>query len=399
MGRLEIFMTLWGGAGLLMVWGLWGFSFWLIGRVQRLKDLRPSEPPTWPTVSIIIPACNEADTIEAALTTILGQDYPQLQIVVIDDRSTDSTGERIAQVAARDPRIKSVRIESLPEGWLGKLHAMDQGVREATGEWLLFTDADVHFEAGSLKKTVAFAMEDRLDHLAILPDIFSETFWGKVALETFGVIFFAAMWKAILQSRDARNYVGIGAFNLVRREKFESTEGFAWLKMEVGDDVGLGLMMHRAGARSRLLSGASEMHVTWYRNFPEMAKGLEKNAFPVMARFKLRLLAGSLLVTCLMSTGPLVFALHPSISFAWLAGLSALLPLFAYAWRAKQRFGVPLLATLSGPVGLVLLSGVVLRSARRCLKDGGITWRGTLYPIKQLKAGQRVKLTAFGPKP
>jgi len=391
-------MALWGGLGVMLAWIVWPFAIWIMGHVPRLRDLHPVEPSAWPRVSVIIPACNEADTIEPALASVLSQGYPNLEVVVIDDRSSDGTGAAISRAAKRDPRVRQVRVDTLPEGWLGKVHALHRGVAEASGEWLLFTDADVHFEPGALEKAVAFAVEDELQHLAILPDIDAETFFGRVAMQAFGASFFTGMWRALLQNAQGRNFIGVGAFNLVERRAFDETPGFEWLKMEVGDDVGLGVMMYRAGARSRFLSGSGQMHVLWYRSYRDMLAGMEKNAFPLFTRYSYGLLALTVLIQCIAATGPWIFALHPSIPGAWIGGLSVALLIAAYAARAHRMFGVPVLVVLAMPLGQLQLCQIVLRSAARCFRDGGITWRGTTYPIERLKAERRFVLTAFGPK-
>jgi hypothetical protein len=162
--------------------------------------------------------------------------------------------------------------------------------------------------------------------------------------------------------------------------------------------VGLGVMMHRAGARSRFLSGAGEMRIVWYRTYREMVAGMEKNAFPLFTRYSYGLLAVMVLTECAAATGPLVFALHPSIPGAWIGGVSVALLIAAYAARAHRLLDAPALAILAMPLGQLQLAHIVLRSALRCARDGGITWRGTTYPLKQLKAERRFVLTALGPK-
>jgi cellulose synthase/poly-beta-1,6-N-acetylglucosamine synthase-like glycosyltransferase len=126
-------------------------------QVQKLVSLQVPAPTTWPRLSVVIPALNEVDTLEAALGTLLAETYPDLEIVLVDDRSTDGTGALVDRLAARDPRITPVHITALPEGWLGKVHALHVGTQHARGDWLLYTDADVHFGQGSLRHAVAVA--------------------------------------------------------------------------------------------------------------------------------------------------------------------------------------------------------------------------------------------------
>ncbi len=120
---------------------------------------------------MVIPACNEEESIRKAISQLLDQDYPNFEVIVVNDRSTDRTGVILDELKIIYPQLKVITISDLPSNWLGKNHAVYQGVKEATGEWLLLTDADVMFSPGSLRKTVKYSMENKLDHLTISPDI------------------------------------------------------------------------------------------------------------------------------------------------------------------------------------------------------------------------------------
>ncbi len=142
-----------------------------------------------------------------------------------------------------------VHVRELPEGWLGKVHALQRGVERAKGAWLLFTDADVHFAPGTLRRAVACAEERQLDHLAVAAQVILRSFWTGVCHGSAmrGIVALARPWE-VMDPR-SKKAIGTGAFNLVRRSVFDRTPGFGWLKLEVADDIGLGLMMKRAGAR------------------------------------------------------------------------------------------------------------------------------------------------------
>lgn len=231
----------------------WLFSAWSSLRSVRsvpvLERLSPPEPGKWPRLTLVVAARNEAAELEASLESRLREDYPDLELVVVNDRSTDATGEILDKVAARDRRVVPIHVRALPAGWLGKLHAMHRGVERASGEWILFTDADVHFQPGTLKRVVAYAEARKLDHVAALP-----TVWRGGALLD-AVIAFSL--RAIFMSfrawevEDPRTHTaaGCGAFNLVRRSAYERTPGFEWMKMEVADDLGLGQMLKAYGGR------------------------------------------------------------------------------------------------------------------------------------------------------
>jgi glycosyltransferase involved in cell wall biosynthesis len=135
-----------------------------------LRDLRPREPARWPSLSVVTPACNEGATIEDALRSRLAQGYLELEVMVVEDRSTDATASIVDRIAAEDPRLRALHIKELPRGWLGKLHALHRGAEAARGEWLLFTDADIHFAPETLRRAVAYCEERGLDFLTAMPE-------------------------------------------------------------------------------------------------------------------------------------------------------------------------------------------------------------------------------------
>ena len=225
-------------------------------RYATLAKLNPPEPESWPRVSVIAPARDEATTIGAALESRLADDYPDLEIVAIDDRSTDETGAIIRDLARNDDRLVPLRVDELPEGWLGKVNALKVGAEAASGEWLLFSDADVHVEPGSMRRAIAHALSEGFDHLAIIPEYGTGSVWvdavWAVFMRIFGIMF---DFSAIRDTSKPKAFIGSGAFNLVRREAFEATEGFEWLKLETTDDMSLGMMMKRNGFRCEGLDG------------------------------------------------------------------------------------------------------------------------------------------------
>ncbi len=237
----------------------------VVRRVPQLADTAVERSGAWPRVSQIVPACNEAESIEAAIRSRLAEGYPDTQLVLVEDRSDDGTAAIVDRLAADDRRIRVVHLRDLPDGWLGKVHALHSGVREADGEWLLFSDADVHLAPGALCRAVNYAEQHRLDHLAVLPELWPTTFLLDAVLATFVRIFclITRMWS--LTGPRWRTPLGIGAFNLVRRSAFERTAGFEWLRLEVVDDLGLAQMLHATGASGGIAGGRGLVGLRWYR--------------------------------------------------------------------------------------------------------------------------------------
>ena len=366
----------------------------LVRGVPVLAKSSPPEPPNWPTLSVVVPACNEADTLESAFVTILKQDYPNLQIVLVDDRSTDVTGAIADRLGASDRRVQTIHITELPDGWLGKVHALQRGLEQATGDWLLFTDADVHFCADVLRRAVAYCEHRRLDHLALMPELW----WTRLIPHTAATVFLRQLcvymrcWA--IENPRSRTFMGVGAFNLVRRSAFERTEGFEWLRLEVADDAGLGLMLKRSGARCCIALATGLLGLRWYPTVAAMARGAEKGFAP-LARCRLWRLLTACFCMAALELAPLL-ALVASI----VRGYWALLPA-AGVMLAAAVFSVALLAhwtksrILPGllfPLAALFNAAIMLRSGWLGLRRGGIVWRGTLYPSDVLRKGARVRL-------
>jgi glycosyltransferase involved in cell wall biosynthesis len=373
-----------------------GFGY-LIVAIKRLpvfRSLQAPMPGVWPRLSVVIPACNEAATLESAVATLLQQDYPDLEIVLVDDRSTDGTGELIDRLAHRDPRIRRVHVETLPQGWLGKVHALHRGVEQASGDWLLFTDADVHFAAGTLRRAIAVALHQRVDHLTLIPRAIQKSFWLDVAVNTFGLLFFITTRAGSVNRPHSKSFVGIGAFNLVNAERFQRTVGFEWLRLEPGDDVGLGMIIKQAGGATRLAFAYEDLSVQWYASVAAMFKGLEKNLFGPGSDYRWWLLLFRVGMIWALVVAPyfsLALGLAHGLAPLWIAGAAAISMHLIFSIFFVPEPKTKRLSLLLFPVGVLLITAMMLRAGYQCIKNGGIDWRGTHYPLDQLRTGQRVK--------
>lgn len=377
-----------------------GFIYWItqlfltfriIKSVPLLGKLQYDKFKEWPKVSVIIPACNEADTIKDAIQSRLQDDYPDIEILLIDDRSTDNTPEIVDKIAAQDSRVKAIHISALPEGWLGKIYAMHQGVLRATGDWFLFSDADVYIKPTTLKRVVAYCESRKLDHLAVLPEFYPTNFFLDTVFSIFmRMICLAGRFWAIEDEKSSAS-VGSGSFNLVRRTAFERTEGFEWLKLEVADDVVLGQMLKKSGARSCLINGREYVGVYFYRSLREAALGAEKAVFTVMGNFSLRQLILISVIMFGLEMSPF-FALIPmGIPYIRFLAVAMFLVTLAVLVSINKWLNRAILPSLFLPVGITTIVILIVRSGILGVKRKGIFWRGTFYPTKMLKEGKRYK--------
>jgi GT2 family glycosyltransferase len=386
-------------ATLIALCGFWALGFLYLFRatfhVPQLHRLQFSEPKDRPLLSIVIPACNEAANIEAAVESLLQQDYANFEIVLVDDRSTDGTGEIIDRLAAREPRLRALHVRTLPKGWLGKVHALHRGFEITKGDWLLFTDADVHFAPGTLSRAVGWAAANRIDHLALAPLAVQQSFLLDIVVHTFMLLFLLGTRAVGINRPSSRAFAGVGAFNLVRRAVFQRTPGFPWLRLEPCDDVGLGLMVKRAGGRSYFAFAQQHLTVVWYPSVAAMFKGLEKNLFGSTANYRWWLTAIDTLGLTALAAAPalaLFVGLSESRGLLSSAGLSALALHWSFSLCAATQGWRSRFSLLFAPLGLLMIGAMMVHAAWKCLAQGGIDWRGTRYPLQQLRAGQRVKL-------
>lgn len=347
---------------------------WVRARVRVLEDLRPPEPATWPKVSVVIAARDEADTIEHAIATRLEDDYPDLEIVVVDDRSTDGTHAIVDRIAAADPRVTAVHIDELPEGWLGKVHAMHRGIEACRGDWILLSDADVHVAPGTMRRVIALAESEGLDHVSALP-----TVWKR------GVLFDAVLAAGVrlICCASLTTPAGAGAFNLMRRRTYEASPGMRALRMEVGDDVELARILVRAGARSTWVNGRRLLGLAFYPSLDAMKASMEKVAgvrggHPLAIGF-------AALAFATIEIAPFAGALFEAYRWPSLA-IGALV--LAVSVTMNRWFDQPGAPALLSPLGAQIGAWFLLRAAVLALVRGGIYWRGTFYSRAMLSAAR-----------
>ena len=352
-------------------------------RLPRLATDRSPAPTRWPRVSLVFAARNESATVEAAAATMLALDYPDLELIAVNDRSEDDTGARLAALAAHEPRLHVDHVRELPRGWLGKNHALHHGAARATGEWILFTDADVHFAPDALRRAIALAAARRLDHLTATPRLHGAGDALGVCVGAFSLIFalFLRPWK-IADPRSAA-HGGIGAFNLVRAAAYRHAGGHEPIRLRPDDDVQLGRLLKLRGGRSDFALGAEVLSVSWYANVGELIRGLTKNVFAGVD-YRAWMIVGGVAAHALFFFAPLV-ALGTASGTAWMLNATAVALMWLVAVDNTRFDGGRWWWGLLFPVGLVVLDYIMLRSMVVTLAQRGITWRGTHYPLAELR--------------
>lgn len=358
---------------------------WMRRRLEHLTDVTlPADSPP-PAVSIVVPSRDEEREVEAATRSLLRQEGVRLEVVAVDDRSTDGTGAILDRLAAEDPRLRVVHVKDLPDGWLGKNHACHEGAAVAGGDWLLFTDGDVHLAPDALRRAVAYASEHRLGHLTALPHMVTGGFWERAFVAAFAVLVSLKfrMWE--LRRQGTHAYVGVGAFNLVRRPDYLAVGGHRTLALEVVDDVKLGLILRRSGVRQGAIDSDGLVRVRWQRGLVASWRGLVKNSFAAVEwRWAMTVVGGVFLT--LLALVPAAAVLLAPAEVRLLAALPLGLSIAFHGGAARRTASGTGLEGLTFPVCAAALIAVSVWSAVSATLRG-VTWRGRRYPLHVLRRG------------
>lgn len=372
-------------AALILLFNLYATLDIVLGtrKVRNLVDIVPLEVSVQPPVSIIVPACNEEDTIEPALRSLLSLDYAHLEIIVINDRSTDRTGEILKTMRKEHPELQILTIENLPEGWLGKNHALHQGANVAKGEYLLFTDADILFARSTLTHAMTLMVKENRDHLVLIfKNIAKGWLLNAMMLDAAGGLFFLFKpWK--VSDPKSKHFIGAGAFNLVKKSVYKAIGGHETVKMHPIDDVMLGKIIKQAGYRQDCLSGYDFLQVHWYKSPRKMIQGLMKNIF-ALYNFRVTFALAAVLIICIMTILPVWGTFFATGLTQLFFALSAVIRL------ASSTYGALYSGTTLGVVPFSLLTPyvniyIILKGMLTTLANQGIDWRGTHYPLDKLR--------------
>jgi glycosyltransferase involved in cell wall biosynthesis len=352
-----------------------------LGEISQPEwDVTPLDPPR---VSIIVPARNEEEDIERSLRNLLALDYENYEVIAVDDRSTDRTGEIMDRFSGAN--LKVIHVSALPEGWMGKAHAMWSGAKQATGEWLLFTDADVMFRSDSLRRAVAYAESKSADHLVLFPTMKMKSPGERMMIAFFQSLFVFGHrpWK--VADPKTRDHMGVGAFNMVRREAYEAIGTYAALRMEVLDDMKLGKVIKNAGFRQRTIFGRDLLTLRWAKGSMGVVHNLSKNFFAILSFQWPRAIISAIGVVFLNILPFLgIFLAHGWARIPYAIALFGMFSIYVgMSWKSEVRAYYFFLHPLSS----ALFTYTILLSMYLTLKSRGIYWRGTFYPLDELRRG------------
>lgn len=351
-------------------------------RKAAVEGVPTSPAPHGARVSVVLAARDEEERIESTLRQLLAQVDVELEVIAVDDRSSDRTGEIIRRLAGEDTRITALRVDGLPDGWLGKCHACHVGAIAAQGDWILFTDADCWLKGDVIARALLVARREEVEHVTLTPGIVD----GTLAARAWHVAFLLTLgnWFSGVNRDRSRAYLGMGAFNLVRTLAYRQCGGYEALRLTVLDDMRLGLLLRRAGKRTRGFIGGDDVACDWGTTARGMVRVMEKNYFAAMDYR-----TGVALSAAILSIAGWGLALVGGISGTW-AGWAMALALLSWSGPAAVvalRLGWSRWTGLATPFVFPLLFYAMLRSTLVTLRQGGVCWRETLYPLEVLRRG------------
>jgi glycosyltransferase involved in cell wall biosynthesis len=363
----------------------------------NLEEATPLPQPP-PKASILIPAKDEAGRIEGCLRSALAQDYPNFEVIAVDDRSTDGTAEVMDSLAAFNPPLKVIHIpdEPLPPGWTGKNHALHAGAARASGEWLLFIDSDVVIEPHALSRTVAVAQLRRFDLVSLMPRLVSGSFWERLIVPLAGAAL-VGLHTAGLANKNELPGVAFanGQFMLFRRSAYEQVGRHEVVKDQFCEDIAIARKMKAMGLRPRIGWGPNLAACRMYSSFSQIMRGWARIFCAGDAGRPWRILIG--IASLLLCVFPVFAAIamgayrsvHPVDMFGgwgWLGTAGAHLGLMIVFLGITYRWtGNPARMAALFPLSTVILLIIYARGLWMCL-TGKVEWRGTRYAHQMQRA-------------
>jgi chlorobactene glucosyltransferase len=382
----------------LLVWVAWiGVASWLfvalltLRGLSRQKPLKPSlikasRMDRAPLVSVLVPARNEEGRVlPECIRSILAQDYEPFEVIAVNDRSTDATGEILRAIEKADDRLRVVDGTETPAGWLGKPHALQQALDRAKGEWILATDADIIFHEAALRTALEYATAGGYDAVTLIPHVDAQTFWERVFAPTFGWFMAIGMPVERVNNPERREAVGVGGFFLIRRRELERIGEYRAVCAEVAEDLRLAELMKQSGSRLRIEYAPDLISTRMYEGFREIWEGFSKNFFAGV-QFSLLQTAVSIIAVMLFIVAPIivaiviVIALASGVSSEWLhlfvpTLLVWLIEVFTFI-LVNKSMGVPPGYALTVPLGHALFAAILMNSAFKIATGRGVTWKG-----------------------
>ena len=358
-----------------------------------IVEIQPA-PTAAPLISICIPARNEENNIRNSVESALGQDYPNIEVIVLDDRSTDSTLTQLAGIAAHDSRLLPISGTNLPAGWAGKPHALFQASATARGEWLCFVDADTFLTPQAISSCYAKALETKADMFTTMNEQILDSFWEKVVMPLVMTALSVGFSPRKVNDPTTRDAIANGQFIMIRRTVYDSIGGHEKVKDQIVEDKAISEQVKWNGHHLVVADGSRVIRTRMYTDLPSMWEGWTKNIYLGLRDHPSMLMLGAFGAT-LALIAALFLPIWPLLGInwyfndgAWLAVAVTIEALIVWASliyaRARVARGMKISAwyALTTPLGAGVFAAMMLTSAWKVISGQGVTWRGRTYHSK-----------------
>ena len=369
--------------------------YWLHNQHHLDIVVKPAPPPqNPPMISICIPARNEERNIRACVESVLKQNYPKFEVIVLDDRSTDATPGILRELAAQNKKLKLIHGSDLPAGWAGKPHALFQASATARGDWLCFIDADTFLYPKTLSSCYAKAVETQADMFTIMTFQVLETFWEKTVMPLVMTALSVGFSPRKVNNPKTKDAIANGQFILIKRQVYDAIGGHASVKGSIVEDKAISERVKWNGYRLIVADGVKAAKTRMYTSLPEMWEGWTKNIYLVLSD-RPGLMALGVFGASLAVLAALFLPLWPLLGYFWFANgggwqaaviLGEALILWAYLIKvradASSKMKISLWYALTTPLGAGVFAAMMFTSAWKVLSRKGVTWKGRTYRAK-----------------
>ena len=366
--------------------------YWLHNQHHLDIIVKPAPPPAHvPLISVCIPARNEERNIRACVEAMLAQDYPNLEVIVLDDRSTDATQSILADIASRNPHLRPISGTDLPEGWAGKPHALHQASAVARGEWLCFVDADTFVRRAALSSCYIKAIETNADMFTIMTFQIMGTFWEKVVMPLVMTALSVGFSPRKVNDPKRKDAIANGQFIMIKRSVYYAIGGHESVKDQIVEDKAIAEQVKWKGYRLVVANGYAVERTRMYTSLPEMWEGWTKNIYLGLRDQPSLLVLGVfgafvLLITALfLPVWPLLGLFWYLKGGGWIAATviakSLILWVFLIYVRARvaKAMDISPWYAFTTPLGAAVFAAMMLTSTWRVLSGKGVTWKGRMY--------------------
>ena len=348
-------------------------------------------PPDAPLISVCVPARNEERNIRACVEAILNQDYPNLEVIVLDDRSNDSTPLILAEIASRDSRLHSLSGSDLPKGWAGKPHALFQASASAHGAWLCFVDADTFLTPATLSSCYAKALQTQADMFTIMTFQILGSFWEKTVMPLVMTALSVGFSPRQVNNPNRKDAIANGQFILIKRSVYEAIGGHASVKDNIVEDKAISQQVKRNGYRLIVADGMKLVRTRMYTSLPEMWEGWTKNIYLGLSDKPSLMVLGmfgfflAIVTSCFLPAWPLLGLYWYRNGGDWMALAVVMQSLFLWGFliytraRVATKMAIAPWYSLTTPLGAAIFGTMIFASTWKVLSGQGVSWRGRTY--------------------